>query len=493
MRTCQSLALLASLALLLGATTAAAACSAEEKCVASSCGDAYGAPDIKFPYSVDYTTTGDSLTTTFHFKVCSTACDAADPLCKPLAALRLRLSDAVLAAPVKFIKLANPEGSVAASCAAAGPGWFVKGGELLSLASNNPALGETCEVITVSVYNPPGATEPIPLSQLCQQGVEVVDEAGKAVFSQDGASCLYTLELASGLSGVGQRPHPYYGGSHRRLQQAPFVRSLLSYYGPSAHHRRLAEQGVPEPLAFATRRLMEASVVPLPHRLADGGASAARHLSGYYHSSGRRLSSYYGGSHHRRLMSLGQADGFAGRTLTGYYHGSHRRLSSYYGSHRRSLMSLAGEEAMVGRTLLHGGYYHGADHRRSLMSIGEEATVGRALLHGGYYGDAHHRRSLMSFGEEATVGRALLHGGYYGDAHHRRSLMSFGEEATVGRALLHGGYYGDHHRRSMLSVGGQDAAMGRGLLHAGYYSGSHHRRRLQQAGRGLASYYGKHH
>ena len=28
--------------------------------------------------------------------------------------------------------------------------------------------------------------------------------------------------------------------------------------------------------------------------------------------------------------------------------------------------------------------------------------------------DAHHRRSLMSFGEEATVGRALLHGGYYG-------------------------------------------------------------------------------
>ena len=58
-------------------------------------------------------------------------------------------------------------------------------------------------------------------------------------------------------------------------------------------------------------------------------------------------------------MSLGQADGFAGRTLTGYYHGSHRRLSSYYGSHRRSLMSLAGEEAMVGRTLLHGGYYHG--------------------------------------------------------------------------------------------------------------------------------------
>ena len=289
---CPQLALLASLALLLGATTAAAACSAEEKCVASSCGDAYGAPDIKFPYSVDYTTTGDSLTTTFHFKVrswgqgqtrskragcrggpawpkrmggaserkeqrgwwrvvvpwprapahpsrrpspfapqvCSTACDAADPLCKPLAALRLRLSDAVLAAPVKFIKLANPEGSVAASCAAAGPGWFVKGGELLSLASNNPALvrartprrggglrtkaarlrpttctpaaaacllqpqpcrpppptrtnrrlqGETCEVITVSVYNPPGATEPMPLSQLCQQGVEVVDEAGK--------------------------------------------------------------------------------------------------------------------------------------------------------------------------------------------------------------------------------------------------------------------------------------------------------------------------
>lgn len=72
-------------------------------------------------------------------QVCSSACPAADATCKPLAAFRLRLADAVLAKPASFIKLANPEGAVAATCAPAGPGWFVRGAELLSLTTGNPA------------------------------------------------------------------------------------------------------------------------------------------------------------------------------------------------------------------------------------------------------------------------------------------------------------------------------------------------------------------
>ena len=65
------LALLACLALLGAGAAAAQAepCSAEKECVASSCGGAYAQPAASFPYTVAYTTTGDSLATTFHFKV----------------------------------------------------------------------------------------------------------------------------------------------------------------------------------------------------------------------------------------------------------------------------------------------------------------------------------------------------------------------------------------------------------------------------------------
>ncbi len=43
----------------------------------------------------------------------------------------------MLAAPSKFIKSANPQGAVVAECAA-GPGWWIKDGELQSLASSKP-------------------------------------------------------------------------------------------------------------------------------------------------------------------------------------------------------------------------------------------------------------------------------------------------------------------------------------------------------------------
>lgn len=80
--------LLASLALLLGASSAAAACSAEAQCVDSSCGEAYGTPATALPYSVDYTTTGDSLTTTFHFKARpAPRCTRRLPACLPSGAL----------------------------------------------------------------------------------------------------------------------------------------------------------------------------------------------------------------------------------------------------------------------------------------------------------------------------------------------------------------------------------------------------------------------
>jgi hypothetical protein len=62
---------LASLALVMGAQSAMAQCSAEAECVATGCGEAYGSPAADFPFAVDYTTTGDSLTTTFRIKVCA--------------------------------------------------------------------------------------------------------------------------------------------------------------------------------------------------------------------------------------------------------------------------------------------------------------------------------------------------------------------------------------------------------------------------------------
>jgi hypothetical protein len=72
-------------------------------------------------------------------QVCSSACTAGDATCQPLKSFRLRLDDGVLAAPADFIKMANPAGEVEAACAPAGPGWFISGPELLSLATSNPA------------------------------------------------------------------------------------------------------------------------------------------------------------------------------------------------------------------------------------------------------------------------------------------------------------------------------------------------------------------
>ncbi|PSC71698.1 ankyrin repeat [Micractinium conductrix] len=536
MRAPSTLALLACLAMAChGAAAAAAGCAAEKHCVGLACGSSYAATAASFPYTVDYITTGSVDTTTFHFKVCSTACDPSSPTCQPLKAFRLRLANAVLAKPSDFIE-GPTEGSIAATCADGGAGWWLRGAELGYLAET-PVSAE-CEKFEVTVFNQPGGEVPMLLSELCQQGVQIVRPDGTVAFDQaaEGASCLYTLELADGTAGVAAlakagavkppptpspsprlpppslRPTPYYyGSSARRLQQAPFVRSLLAatyYYG--SRHLKAAFPASDEPLAFATRRLMEASVVPLPARLAarlpSHLAAPGRTLAGYgyYGSAGhrrslmsvgpasRQLSSYgyYGsGGHRRSLMSVGTA----GRQLSSYgYYGSggHRRslmsvgiagrqLSSYsyYGSggHRRSLMSVG----TAGRQLSSYGYYGSGGHRRSLMSVG---TAGRQLSSYGYYGSGGHRRSLMSVG---IAGRQLSSYGYYGSGGHRRSLMSVG---TAGRQLSSYSYYGSGgHRRSLMSVG----TAGRQLSSYSYYGSGGHRRSLMSvgiAGRQLSSY-----
>ena len=64
----QALVLVACLALL--ARGAAAACATEESCAGAACTDAFSLSASKLPYTVEYTSTGDSETTTFVFKVC---------------------------------------------------------------------------------------------------------------------------------------------------------------------------------------------------------------------------------------------------------------------------------------------------------------------------------------------------------------------------------------------------------------------------------------
>lgn len=63
--------LAACLAVLVFSAAGAAAqpCSAEADCIAKACTEAYAKDASTFPYTVDYTTTGDALTTTFVWKV----------------------------------------------------------------------------------------------------------------------------------------------------------------------------------------------------------------------------------------------------------------------------------------------------------------------------------------------------------------------------------------------------------------------------------------
>ncbi|KAL4420645.1 hypothetical protein ABPG75_010301 [Micractinium tetrahymenae] len=463
MSACRTLAALACLAVLCSTAAAAAAgCTTERLPNAMPASDA--------PFTLEYQRSATVDQTTFYFKICAKR-DA-----PPLSGFRLRLSNTVLAAPAKDIKLANPAGTVTSACPI-GPGWWVRGPEL-GVLSEAPKAND-CELFDVSVYN---SGQPMPLSAICQQDVIVLGAGGKPVLNQatKGPSCLYSFEMANGMVAVGAlvdnehdavppsprppapRPSPsggygYYHGSSahaRRLQQAPFVRSLLAsayYYG--GHRRSLmAAAGADEPLAFATRRLMEASAVPLPRHLAS--------------LPGRQLASYgyYGSEHHRRsLQSVGALFG-SGRTLTSYYYGSEH--------HRRSLMSV-GQDSTFGRQ--RSSYYYGSPGRRL-------ASIDRQLTSYGYYGSSHHRR-LMAVGQESSFGRTLT-SYYYGS--HRRSLMSVGQEGTFGRQLS--SYYGyGSHRRSLSSVG----TIGRSLTSYGYYGS--HRRSLSGVGtfgRTLSSYYG---
>ena len=253
-------------------------------------------------------------------QVCSTACDPSSPTCQPLKAFRLRLANAVLAKPSDFIE-GPTEGSIAATCADGGAGWWLRGAELGYLAETPvvsellvgrsghvaargalcwPVLQHTpptisvhppleaarmpaclhpvrrsqstqqplnaspaahppppthpllqsaeCEKFEVTVFNQPGGEVPMLLSELCQQGVQIVRPDGTVAFDQaaEGASCLYTLELADGTAGVAAlakagavKPPPTPSPSPRL--PPPSLRPTPYYYGSSA--RRLQQVG----------------------------------------------------------------------------------------------------------------------------------------------------------------------------------------------------------------------------------------------------------
>lgn len=101
------LALLAPGAL---AVAAAAECTAEAACASQACSTAYAASAAGFPYSLDYTTTGDATSTTFIWKVSEAAAYADGP---GLACVRCALrgpapSAAPLQAPHGSTPLASP-------------------------------------------------------------------------------------------------------------------------------------------------------------------------------------------------------------------------------------------------------------------------------------------------------------------------------------------------------------------------------------------------
>jgi hypothetical protein len=422
MRASLTLVLLACLAL-----AGPAAAADDPLCVSKAEGGAaagklVAADDL--PYSVEYTSTADTLTTTFHFKVCSTGCTAGSANCEALKAFRLRLSDKVLAAPSKFIKSANPQGAVVAECAA-GPGWWIKDGELSSLASSKPEEEQTCELFTVAVYNPAGATEATALSAICQQNLKVAGADGKVLLDQatEGASCVWGLELADGTTGFGTVQNE--GGS--------------DLPGGDDEPAQSPEAAPTKPPAPAPEP--EKPSKPEHPSGGRGGYYGHRRLAGY-----RKLSGY-----RRSLLSDGE-EAFSGRQLTGY-----RRLQGYrkLSGYRRSLLS-DGEEAFSGRQLTGyrrlQGYRKLSGYRRSLLSDGKEAFSGRQLT--GYRKLSGYRRSLLSEDSEAFSGRQLT--GYRKLSGYRRSLLSDDSETFSGRQLtgyrrLQGYRKLSGYRRSLLS------------------------------------------
>ena len=70
-------------------------------------------------------------------QVCSVACQASDPLCKPLTSFQLRLDDKILDDP-RYFK-AVPSSSLVKACSPRGPGLLFNSSQLGKLATADPS------------------------------------------------------------------------------------------------------------------------------------------------------------------------------------------------------------------------------------------------------------------------------------------------------------------------------------------------------------------
>lgn len=189
-----------------------------------------------FPYNVRHTSTGGYQSTSFVFMVCSNAietyggCSNETAGCSGLASFKIRTKDEYLEVGRTIDSV--PAGYEWASCDDHGPGHVWEGYDLGKL-ENSPADGDACETFTVTL--PKDAT----LGDLCEQGIEIVDNSENVVYKQpSGApSCFYTLESLDGSSAYGS----VLDTRHFFTNQAP----TPTAYGPTGRKLRIKTFNMP--------------------------------------------------------------------------------------------------------------------------------------------------------------------------------------------------------------------------------------------------------
>lgn len=175
-------------------------CSAETACIEKSCSSAYAKNATDFPYTLDYTVTGDYNATTFVFSLCAKACTTGNDFCYPLTDFQLRLSDQLISQQ-KYIK-SLATGSLVQQCIPRGPGVHWDRAELGNLGKASIAKAKTCKLFSITVFHPISADQ-LQLQDLCQQDVQIVDKDGAVLFDQAsaGPSCLFILQTTDKSSG----------------------------------------------------------------------------------------------------------------------------------------------------------------------------------------------------------------------------------------------------------------------------------------------------
>lgn len=165
-------------------------CLAENACQ-GDCSAAFSTDASSFPYDITYTTTANEMTTSFIVLVCGTSCETTSDACKALSTFQIRLSDDFLQGGILS---ASPEGAVVTSCAPRGPGYLYE----TDVQKGN------CKTFTLTLDNKD--KQFLTLSDICEQGISIVDETGAIVATQPAGTCLYVSELEDGLSGYGTFP-----------------------------------------------------------------------------------------------------------------------------------------------------------------------------------------------------------------------------------------------------------------------------------------------